>query len=104
MILDCHDLKVEYGDEVLFDRVSFLVREHEHLAIVGPNGCGKSTLLSVIVGEQKAESGTVTFSSDTSMGYLRQYQEDLAHATIHDHVLHARQDILDREAELSEIE
>ena len=44
MILDCHDLKVEFGDEVLFDRVSFLVREHEHVAIVGPNGCGKSTL------------------------------------------------------------
>ena len=104
MILDCHDLKVEFGDEVLFDHVSFLIREQEHVALVGPNGCGKSTLLSVIVGEQPAAEGTVTKSSDTSVGYLRQYQADLGHAGIHDHVLHAREDILEREEELKTLE
>ncbi len=104
MILDCHDLKVEWGDEVLFDRVSFLVREHEHIAIVGPNGCGKTTLLSVIMGELRPSDGTVTRSSDVTVGYLKQYQEDLLDTTIHDHVLHARQDILDMEEELTQME
>ncbi len=104
MILDCHDIKVEFGDEVLFDRVSFLVRDREHVAIVGPNGCGKTTLLSVIMGQQRAVEGTVTKPSDVTVGYLRQYQEDLSDTTIHEHVLHARQDILDLEAELSEME
>ena len=104
MILDCHDLKVEWGDEVLFDRVSFMVREKEHVAVVGPNGCGKSTLLSVIMNELKPSDGTVIFGKDVTTGYLKQYQADLSDTTIHEHVLHSRQDILDREKELKDLE
>ena len=39
MILTCQNLKVAFGDEVLFENVSFQIREQEHVAIVGPNGC-----------------------------------------------------------------
>lgn len=55
MILSVSDLTKSFGDKVVFEKLSFQIREHEHVAIVGNNGCGKSTLLKVIVGEEPAD-------------------------------------------------
>lgn len=41
------------------DNISFSVLSGECLAIVGPSGCGKTTLAKIIVGLDKATSGTV---------------------------------------------
>jgi NitT/TauT family transport system ATP-binding protein len=37
-------------DVTVLDRVSFVVRRGEFVAIIGPSGCGKSTLLNVLAG------------------------------------------------------
>jgi oligopeptide/dipeptide ABC transporter ATP-binding protein len=44
------------------DKVSLTVRAGTTLGIVGESGCGKSTLARVIVGLQKADSGSVHFA------------------------------------------
>ncbi len=104
MILTCQNLKVAFGDEVLFENVSFQIREQEHVAIVGPNGCGKSTLLKVITSELSPSEGSVTFGKDVTFGYLAQYQDTSAEDKIFQHVLHANETILQMEAELREME
>ena len=68
MILSVSDLTKSFGDKVVFKGLSFQIREHEHVAIVGNNGCGKSTLLKVIVGEEPADSGSVVFAKDSTYG------------------------------------
>ena len=35
--------------EVILQKISFLLRQGEKVAIVGPNGCGKSTLVRALV-------------------------------------------------------
>ncbi len=104
MILTCQNLKVAFGDEVLFENVSFQIREQEHVAIVGPNGCGKSTLLKVITSELSPSEGSVTFGKDVTFGYLAQYQDTSVEDKIFQHVLHANETILQMEAELREME
>src|SRR5208282_4642499 len=56
-------------DLVLFDNLSFQVREGEMLAIVGQSGAGKSSLLHILAALDTATSGEVYFS-DTCLTSL----------------------------------
>ena len=51
-----------FGDQVLFDDVSFDIRRRQRLAILGPNGSGKSTLLRVLTGQTAPDRGTVEWT------------------------------------------
>ena len=62
------DIKVEdvhfaYEDDTrgCLRGVSLDVRPKEKIAFVGESGCGKSTLMKIILGMEKADSGTVYF-------------------------------------------
>lgn len=53
-------ISVFAGRKMLLDGVDISVRPGRFTAILGPNGAGKSTLVSVLVGERRPESGTVS--------------------------------------------
>ena len=44
----------------------------EHVGIIGKNGCGKTTLLNILLGKEKADSGTVKIGAGIQIGYLPQ--------------------------------
>ncbi len=49
----------------------------EKVGLIGKNGIGKSTLLKLIVGELRAESGTIKIGNRVKIGFLSQGHEDL---------------------------
>lgn len=104
MIAGCQNITKSYGTDVILNDVSFHVNEYEKVAIVGINGAGKSTLLKIITGEETADSGTVTIARGTSVGYLAQYQNVEDHKTIYDQVLTGKQELLDQEKKIHEME
>lgn len=53
------DLRLAFGQEEIYDRISFSVNEGEFLSILGPSGCGKSTLLRLFGGLIRPSSGQV---------------------------------------------
>lgn len=59
------------GNHVLKD-ISFEVKEHETLGIIGVSGCGKSTLLRIISGLETADSGEVELA-DPNYSLVFQY-------------------------------
>jgi len=65
-------LAVEFGAKPLFSDVSFVVNDHDRVALVGKNGAGKSTLLKIICGMQQPTRGTVATPSGSTVGYLPQ--------------------------------
>ena len=54
------DVSVRFGDELIYDGLSFDVRQGEFLCILGPSGCGKSTSLRLMGDLLPVESGTVS--------------------------------------------
>jgi phospholipid/cholesterol/gamma-HCH transport system ATP-binding protein len=52
-------LTARFGDNTIFDRVSFEVNQGEILVILGGSGCGKSTMLKHMIGLYKPAVGQV---------------------------------------------
>jgi len=66
-------LTVRFNGIAIFNNISFLINKKERMGLTGKNGAGKSTLLKVIIGEQEADEGRVSKSSDVTIGYLPQH-------------------------------
>ena len=71
-MISVENLLVEFSAKPLFHDVSFVVNDHDRIALVGKNGAGKSTMLKILCGKQKPTDGVVTVSNDTTIGYLPQ--------------------------------
>ncbi len=71
-VLEAKDLKMSFGDNVLFSGASFEIENGDKIGIIGPNGCGKTTLLKLFTGEQQPISGSLTKSKVLKPGYFDQ--------------------------------
>jgi zinc transport system ATP-binding protein len=59
------------GKKVL-DNVSFALDEGEITTLIGPNGAGKTTLIRIVLGLQKATSGSIELKKGIRIGYMPQ--------------------------------
>ena len=74
-MISIQGLKVEFGSQVLFENISYVVNKRDKIALVGKNGAGKTTMLRIITGEQQPTSGTVARQADITIGYLPQQMQ-----------------------------
>jgi len=74
-MISIQGLKVEFGSQVLFENISFVVNKRDRIALVGKNGAGKTTMLRIITGEQQPTGGIVSRQSDITIGYLPQQMQ-----------------------------
>ncbi|MDZ7785957.1 MAG: ABC-F family ATP-binding cassette domain-containing protein [Candidatus Saccharibacteria bacterium] len=66
LLVEAHKVVLSYGDEPLFDEVSFQLREGERLRLHGRNGAGKTTLVNAILAENRGAST----KSNVLSGYI----------------------------------
>jgi NitT/TauT family transport system ATP-binding protein len=57
--LSFRNVWVEYGDQVVLERINLEIASGTFLSIVGPSGAGKSTFLHLILGQQRPTQGSV---------------------------------------------
>lgn len=57
----------KYGDHAVLWEVSLLLQEGEHVAVMGSSGIGKTTLLRILLGTEKADSGSVTVNKTVAV-------------------------------------
>lgn len=73
IIFELDNVGVAFGDQQVFDGVSFYVNRGEKIAFVGQNGQGKTTLSRCIIGEQPY-TGTIKHGHNVEIGYFAQNQ------------------------------
>lgn len=102
--LSVSNLKKTYGVDVIFDNVSFAINEREKVGIVGKNGAGKTTLFNIISDIEKADSGDIFISKDSSIGYMSQNVNISSEKTVIEEVLTVFDDLINLEKEIRDIE
>ena len=71
-ILSVSDIRLEYGTDIILQKINFSINEGDRLGIVGVNGAGKSTLLRIIAGTIEPSGGNVFIAKGKSVGMLEQ--------------------------------
>lgn len=104
MILACQNINKAFGTDVILKNASFHIEDREKAAVVGINGAGKSTLLKIIIGEMEADAGEVVLAKGKTIGYLAQHQDLNSDHTIYQELLTVKQDVIDLETRIREIE
>ncbi|MEI8198832.1 MAG: ABC-F family ATP-binding cassette domain-containing protein [Eubacteriales bacterium] len=61
-----------WGDECLFEDITFSAAYGERIGLVGINGSGKSTLLEILSGHIRPDAGSVMVGNASSAAILRQ--------------------------------
>jgi ATP-binding cassette, subfamily F, member 3 len=92
-----------FGHKLLFEKVDWLITNHDHIGLVGGNGTGKSTLMKVLAGMDTFDYGTLTIAKGTSAGYLPQDGLTLSGRTVFAECMSVFDDVRAMEQELESL-
>ena len=71
-IFEADHLYKSFGDLKILEDFSYIFARYEKMGIVGNNGTGKSTFIKILMGEEKADSGTIDIGETVRFGYYSQ--------------------------------
>ena len=91
--LQIENLSKAFGENHLFEDVSFTLHANQKMALIAKNGTGKSTLLNIISGKDIQGSGKVTLKKDIKVSYLEQIPNFVLEDNIIDHIFRTSDNI-----------
>ncbi|MDP4276745.1 MAG: energy-dependent translational throttle protein EttA [Bacteroidota bacterium] len=76
-VIEAIGVSKAFGDKLLFDNLNFTLPPNGIVGVIGPNGAGKTTLFKLIMGLEKADTGSFKVGETVKLGYV-----DQSHAAI----------------------
>ena len=70
--LSAENLSKSFGDQQLFEGITFGLERGDKAALIARNGTGKTTRLRILAGMESADSGMFTFRKDIQVAFLEQ--------------------------------
>jgi len=95
---------IQFGARTLFKDLSFVLRPKDRIALAGPNGAGKSTLMKIVAGIEKPDSGKITKSKTSTVGYLPQEGVSTSGLSVFDEAATAFQDVMQLQEQIDELD
>lgn len=92
--LQVENLTKSFGDNLLFENISFGISDNQRVALIAKNGTGKTTLLNILSGREDYDSGQISFKRDLKIGYLEQSPEFPAELSVLDACLQSDNEIV----------
>ena len=77
VVIEAEDVSKAYGDNLLFEGMTFALPAGGIIGVIGPNGAGKTTLFKMITGLEKPDSGTVKIGETVKLAYVDQERDSL---------------------------
>ena len=57
--MQVENLTKSFGDNLLFENISFTITDNQRIALIAKNGAGKTTLLNIIADREGYDSGNI---------------------------------------------
>lgn len=77
LVVDAVGLAKSYGDNVLFENVTFSLPPGGIVGVIGPNGAGKTTLFRLITGAEKPDAGELRVGPTVRIAHVDQSRDAL---------------------------
>ncbi|CAN5651640.1 energy-dependent translational throttle protein EttA [soil metagenome] len=77
LVVEAEGVSKAYGDNILFENMSFRLPPGGIIGVIGPNGAGKTTLFRMIVGQETPDSGTLRVGPTVVLSYVDQSRDTL---------------------------
>jgi ATP-binding cassette ChvD family protein len=77
VVIEAEGLAKGFGDNLLFENLSFRLPPAGIVGVIGPNGAGKTTLFRMITGQEKPDAGTLRLGDTVKLGYVDQSRDSL---------------------------
>ena len=71
-VVIANDVRKAYGDNLLFEGLSFSLPRGGIVGVIGPNGAGKTTLFRMITGKEKPDAGSLKVGETVQLAYADQ--------------------------------
>ncbi|HEX8070684.1 MAG TPA: energy-dependent translational throttle protein EttA [Pyrinomonadaceae bacterium] len=78
VVIEAQGVRKAYGDNLLFDDLTFALPPGGIVGVIGPNGAGKTTLFRLITGQEQPDAGTFRTGATVKLGYVDQSRAALA--------------------------
>ncbi|KOR29981.1 ABC transporter ATP-binding protein [Achromatium sp. WMS1] len=78
LVIEAHGLRKAYGNNLLYDNLTFNLPQGGIVGVIGPNGAGKTTLFRIITGFDSADAGTLRIGDTVKIAYVDQSRDSLA--------------------------
>ncbi len=77
VVIEAEKLSKGFGDQLLFENLSFALPPGGIVGVIGPNGAGKTTLFKLITGQEKPDAGTIRLGESVVLSYVDQNRDGL---------------------------
>src|SRR5262249_59775114 len=77
VVVRAEGVRKGYGDNLLMEDLRFDLPRGGIVGIIGPNGAGKTTLFRMIMGQDKADEGSLRVGDTVLPAYVDQHRDHL---------------------------
>ncbi len=77
LVIAANGLRKAYGNNLLYDNLSFDLPKGGIVGIIGPNGAGKTTLFRILTGKEAADNGSLQIGETVKIAYVDQSRDAL---------------------------
>jgi sulfate-transporting ATPase len=77
LVIEADGLKKAYGDNLLYDGLSFKLPKGGIVGVIGPNGAGKTTLFRIMTGQEQPDGGELRVGETVQVAYVDQSRDAL---------------------------
>jgi energy-dependent translational throttle protein EttA len=77
VVIEAQAVSKAYGDNLLFENMSFMLPPGGIIGVIGPNGAGKTTLFRLITKQESPDSGEIRIGETVQLAYVDQSRDSL---------------------------